>query len=222
MKGFYVLLAAVALGGGGWLVYSVRHGSEGPPHLGGSGPAVPATDNFRGFTLGSDSAPIEITEYSDFECPWCAAFAAVQMPVVRQQLIAAGKARWRFREFPLSSHKYSRLAALAAQCAGEQGKFWEMHDQLFTHHDWAQTGKDPSGVFHGFAKDIGLDPDKYDACVQSQRYAGRIEASYQEGEARDVQATPTFFVDGRKFRGNPTSDAFKALVDSLITAHRKR
>ncbi len=222
MKGFYVLLAAVALAGGGWLVYSARRGSEGAPRLAGSAPAVPVTDNFRGFTLGSDSAPIEITEYSDFECPWCASFAAVQMPVVRQQLIATGKVRWRFREFPLSSHKYSRLAALAAQCAGEQGKFWEMHDQIFTHHEWAQTGKDPSGVFHGSAKDIGLDLAKYDACVESQRYAGRVEASYQEGEARDVQATPTFFIDGRKFQGNPTSDAFKALVDSLIAARRKR
>ncbi len=222
MKGFYVLLAAVALAGGGWLVYSARRGSEGAPRLAGPAPAVPVTDNFRGFTLGSDSAPIEITEYSDFECPWCASFAAVQMPVVRQQLIATGKVRWRFREFPLSSHKYSRLAALAAQCAGEQGKFWEMHDQIFTHHEWAQTGKDPSGVFHGSAKDIGLDLAKYDACVESQRYAGRVEASYQEGEARDVQATPTFFIDGRKFQGNPTSDAFKALVDSLIAARRKR
>jgi len=222
MKGFYVLLAAVALAGGGWLVYSARRGSEGAPRLAGAAPAVPVTDNFRGFTLGSDSAPIEITEYSDFECPWCASFAAVQMPVVRQQLIATGKVRWRFREFPLSSHKYSRLAALAAQCAGEQGKFWEMHDQIFTHHEWAQTGKDPSGVFHGSAKDIGLDLARYDACVESQRYAGRVEASYQEGEARDVQATPTFFIDGRKFQGNPTSDAFKALVDSLIAARRKR
>jgi len=220
MKGFYVLLGVVCLAGGGWLLYSASHKSG--PGLGSTAP-VPAvaTDGFRGFTLGSDSAPVEVTEYSDFECPWCATFATVQMPVVREQLIATGKVRWRYREFPLSMHKYSRLAALAAQCAGEQGRFWEMHDALFTRHQWAQTGKDPSDVFRGFARDLGVDLDKYDACMKSQRYAGRVQASVEEGEARGVQGTPTFFVDGRKFQGNPTSDAFKTLVDSLLARHRK-
>ena len=226
MKGFYMGLAVVAVAGGGWLWYSARHasGDRAPGALGPAAPvpAVPAADAFRGFTLGSDSAAIEVTEYSDFECPYCALFATVQMPVVRQQLIATGKVRWRYREFPLSMHKYSRLAALAGQCAGEQGKFWEMHDQLFNHHEWAQTGKDPAGRFHDFAKDIGLDLAKYDACLQSQRYTGRIEASYEEGEARGVQSTPTFFVDGRRYQGNATSDAFKALVDSLLPARRSR
>ena len=221
MKGFYVLLAVVFLAGGGWLVYSANHKSTAEPSSTAPVPAA-AADGFRGFTLGSDAAPIEVTEYSDFECPWCAAFATVQMPVVREQLIATGKVRWRYREFPLSAHKYSHLAALAAQCAGEQARFWEMHDALFTRHQWAQTGKDPSDLFRRFAKDIGVDVDKYDACMRSQRYAGRIDASYQEGEARGVQGTPTFFVDGRRFQGNPTSDAFKALVASLTAGRRKR
>ena len=221
MRGVYVVLGVVALAGGGWLVYSASHRSGDAPRATHPVPVIAASDAFHGFTLGSDSAPVEITEYSDFECPWCAAFATVQMPVVKEQLIVTRKVHWRYRDFPLSVHRHSRLAALAAQCAGEQGKFWEMHDQLFTHHDWAQTDKDPQSVFRGFAKTIGLDTDKYDACVEGQRYAGRIEASYQEGEARDVQGTPTFFVDGRKFKGSPTSDALKALVDSLIAARRK-
>src|SRR2546421_9308256 len=118
--------------------------------------------------LGSDAAPIEIAEYSDFECPFCASFATVQMPVIRTQLIATGKVRWRFRDFPLPTHAYSRYAALAAQCAGEQGKFWEMHDQLFTNHQWAQTGKNPRGLFRDLARGIGLDLDQYDPCMDSQ------------------------------------------------------
>src|SRR5947209_6079581 len=203
MKGFYLLLVAVAAIGGGALWYQSQR-NVAPPAPSAPLP-VAAADAFHGFTLGSDAAPIEVTEYSDFECPWCAAFATVQMPVVREQLIATGKVRWRYREFPLSAHKYSHLAALAAQCAGEQARFWEMHDALFTRHQWAQTGKDPSDLFRRFAKDIGVDVDKYDACMRSQRYAGRIDASYQEGEARGVQGTPTFFVDGRRFQGNPTS-----------------
>jgi protein-disulfide isomerase len=216
MKGFYVLLALVAVAGGGAMWYS-SHRTPAPPPA--AAPVVAATDGFRGYTLGVESAPVEVTEYSDFECPFCASFATVQMPVIREQLIAAGKLRWRYRDFPLPTHRYSRYAALAAQCAGEQGKFWEMHDQLFEHHEWAQTGKNPRSLFRDLARAAGVDLDKYDACVDGQRYAGRIEASVQEGEAAGVRGTPSFFVNGRPFERS-TSDDFKALVDSLTKKHK--
>ena len=219
MKGFYILLAAVAIGGAGWLVYAARHKPEERPAPAAPVPVAPA-GAFRGYTLGSDAAPIHITEYSDFECPFCASFVTVQMPEVQTQLIATGKVQLRFRDFPMSRHEYSGLAALAAQCAGEEGKFWEMHDQLFFHHQWAEQGKNPSGMFRGFAKTIGLDTDRYDACMDSKRYASRIQESYQEGIALGVDATPKFFVDGRAFAGRPTSDAFKTLVDSLIALRK--
>jgi protein-disulfide isomerase len=212
MKRFYGLLATVAVLGGGAIWYSSQRNSPPPPSA--TAPVPASTDGFRGYTLGSASAPIEVTEYSDFECPFCASFATVQMPVVREQLIVPGKVRWRYRDFPLQSHRYSRYAALAAQCAGEQGKFWEMHDQLFGQHQWAQTGDNPRSLFRDFARSVGVDLEKYDACMDSQRYAGRIEASVQEGEAAGVRGTPSFFVNGRPF-ARATSDDFKALVDSL-------
>lgn len=217
MKGFYRLLVAVAVVGGGALWYvSQRKPSAGAPLAASSEPLpVAAADGFRGYTLGAASAPVEITEYSDFECPFCASFATVQMPVIREQLIATGKVRWRFRDFPLPAHAYSRYAALAAQCAGEQGKFWEMHDQLFLNHQWAQTGKNPRGLFRDFATAIALDVAKYDACMDGQRYAGRIQASAAEGAALGVRGTPSFFANGRAFAGRATSDDIKALVDSL-------
>ncbi len=217
MKGFYRLLVAVAVIGGAVLWYASQRKPSSAAPLGAPGGPLPvaATDGFRGYTLGAAAAPIEVTEYSDFECPFCASFATVQMPVIREQLIATGKVRWRFRDFPLPRHAYSRHAALAAQCAGEQGKFWEMHDQLFTNHQWAQTGKNPSGLFRDLAKANGLDLAKYDACVDGQRYTGRIQASVEEGAAFGVKGTPSFFVNGRPFEGRATSDDFKALVDSL-------
>ncbi|HXI65990.1 MAG TPA: DsbA family protein [Gemmatimonadales bacterium] len=212
MNRFYLLLVAVALIGGGVLWFGSRR-QPAPP---ATAPIpIAAADGFHGFTLGSDSAKVEVTEYSDFECPFCASFATVQMPVIRQQLITTGKVRWRYRDFPLPVHQFSRYAALAAQCAGEQGKFWEMHDQLFSNHQWAQTGKNPASLFRDFARTIGLDIDKYDACVDGQRYAGRIQASVQEGEALGVRGTPSFFVGGQMFQGRATSDDFKALFDSL-------
>jgi protein-disulfide isomerase len=174
-------------------------------------------DGFRGYTMGSDKAPVEITEYSDFECPFCANFATIQMPTVREQLIATGKVRWRYRDYPIQSHAYGRFAAHAAQCAGEQGKFWDMHDQLFFHHQWAMTGKDPTQLFRGFARAIGVDLNRYDACMSSGKYASRIEFSRQEGDQRGVEGTPTFFINGKKFTGSSaTSDAFKAIADSII------
>ena len=218
MKGFYLLLVGVAVIGGGVLWYSSQERTPAPAPS--ASVPVAAADGFRGYTLGSDSAPIEITEYSDFECPFCASFATVQMPVIREQLIATGKVRWRYRDFPLPTHAYSRYAALAAQCAGEQGKFWEMHDQLFTNHQWAQTAKNPRGLFRDFVRAIGLDLDKYDACMDGQRYAGRIQASVQEGEARGVKGTPSFYVNGRPYQGRSASDDFKALVDSLTKKHK--
>jgi len=223
MKRFYVLLVAVAVIGGGALWYgSQQSAPPAPPAPAAPSAPLPVTaaDAFRGYTLGSESAPVEVTEYSDFECPFCASFATVQMPVIREQLISTGKLRWRFRDFPLPSHKYSRYAAMAAQCAGEQGKFWEMHDQLFNNHQWAQTGKNPRGLFRDFARASGLDLDKYDACMDGQRYAARLEASVQEGEAVGVRGTPSFFVSGRPYTGRGTSDDFKALVDSLTKKHK--
>jgi protein-disulfide isomerase len=219
MKGFYILLAVVGIGGAAWLVYSAQHKPAERPAS--TAPVPVAPSGFKGFTLGSDSAPVHITVYSDYQCPYCASFVTVQMPEVRAQLLNTGKAQLRFREFPLQSHEYSRVAALAGECAGEQGKFWEMHDQLFFNQaKWVQRGKEPSGMFRDFAKTIGLDMDRYNACMDSQRYAGRIEESRQEGIALGVDATPKFYFNGVRLNAMPTSDLFKAMVDSIIKARK--
>jgi len=216
MNRFYVVLGVVAVVLGASLFVVLRQ-SGGAAAAAASAPPVAVTDDgFRGYTLGSGDAVVEVTEYSDFECPFCANFATVQMPTIKEQLINTGKVRWRYRDFPLPSHQYSRYAAHAAQCAGEQGKFWDMHDQLFSHHQWAQTGKDPSSLFRDFAKTIGLDVQRYDQCMTAGRFAARIEFSRQEGDKLLVNGTPTFFVNGKIYSARANSDAFKAIADSII------
>lgn len=216
MRRFYVVLAAVAVVLGISLFVLLRSGGGATAAAVGPPPTV-VDDGFRGYTLGSGDAVVEITEYSDFECPFCANFATIQMPTIKQQLISTGKVRWRYRDFPLPIHQYSRFSAHAAHCAGEQGKFWEMHDQLFYNHQWAQTGRDPSGLFRDFARTIGLDLPRYDACMTAGRYASRIEFSRQEGNQLLVNGTPTFFVNGKMFiASRATSDTFKAMADSII------
>jgi protein-disulfide isomerase len=224
MKRFYLLLGAVAVAG----VVALLLAARDRPALGLSwdGPAPqPATDGFNGFVAGSDSAPIEIVEFLDFECPACANFAVIQFPTIREQLIATGRVRWRSRDFPLPGHQYSRFAAHAAHCAGEQGKYWEMHDQMFeVHGSWAQTGRDPGRLFRDLAQRAGVDAARYDECMQSGRYAGRIEASRQEAERLGVGGTPAFFVDGRHLQGGgvPNSDEIKRLVDQALAGRAPR
>jgi protein-disulfide isomerase len=217
MNRFYVVLGVLAVVLGIAVFTLLRTGGTAPAAAAGPPPTV-ADDGFRGYSLGQGRAPVEITEYLDFECPVCASFATIQMPTIKEQLINTGRVRWRYRDFPLPIHKYSRFAAHAAQCAGAQGKFFEMHDQLFIHHQWAQTGKDPSDLFRSFAQSSGVDLTAYDACMEAGRYAQRIEFSRQEGDQLLVDGTPTFFANGKKldFRRLPGSDDFKAIADSII------
>lgn len=216
MKRFHVLVVVVAAVLAAGVFALLKTGGGAPAAAAGPPPTV-VDDGFRGYTLGSGDAPVEITEYLDFECPVCASFATIQMPTIKEQLINTGRVRWRYRDFPLPGHRYSRFSAHAAQCAGAQGKFFEMHDQLFYSHQWAQTGKDPSRLFRDLARAAGVDLAQYDQCMQSGQFAARIEFSRQEGDRLLVDGTPTFFVNGRKlsFRRLPNSDDFKALVDSI-------
>lgn len=221
MNRFYVVVGVVAVVLAGAVFALLKTGGGAPAAAAGPPPTV-IDDGFRGYSLGSGDAPVEITEYLDFECPVCASFATIQMPTIKEQLINTGRVRWRYRDFPLPMHKYSRFSAHAAQCAGAQGRFFEMHDQLFYHHQWAQTGKDPSRLFRDLAKAAGVDLAAYDACMEAGRYAARIEFSRQEGDQLLVDGTPTFFANRKKltFRRVPTSDDFKAVVDSIRTEHR--
>jgi len=220
MKRFYLMLGVLTLALGAMLVYLLKT-NPSAPRAANEAPAAVVDDGFRGYTMGSDSAPVEVTEYGDFECPACAGFAVIQMPTIKEQLITTGKLRWRYRDYPLPMHPYARLAAHAAQCAGEQGKFWEMHDQLFMNHSWAQTGKNPTGLFRDMARAAGVDVGRYEACLQSGKFAARIEFSRQEGEQRLVNGTPTFYINGKMYTGRNNSDAFKAAIDSAAAALRR-
>ena len=227
MKRFYLLLGLVAVAGGVLIWQASRPGRGGAVAAGDTAtlPFTPADSAFPGYVLGSDSAPVEVVEYADYECPVCASFGAVQFPSIRQQLIETGRVRWRFRDFPLlGTHRWARLSAMVVACASEQGKEWEAMDALFQRHaEWAQRPADPTGLLADRMQGIGVDMGRYRSCMDSQRYAGRIEASRVEGIARAVRGTPTFFVNGREheFR-RATSDEFLALVDSLTAGGTRR
>lgn len=215
MNRFYLTLLGLAILGAGVLAYLVMKpkGISIPANV-----AVLAADTagFRGYYLGSDSAKVEVSEYADYECPACRDFETVQFPTVRQQLIESGLVRWRYRDFPLDIHHQPRVAAHAAACANDQGKLWEMHTVIYERQpEWA-VKRDASGTFRDYAQTLALDLGKYDECMQSARYAGRIEASVQEGLKLGVGSTPTFLIGGRLYAGSLPSDSLKALVTALL------
>jgi protein-disulfide isomerase len=160
---------------------------------------------------------VEITEYADYQCPFCQTFDQLQMPTIKQELIDAGRLRWRYRDFPLQQHSFSRLSAHSAACADEQGKYWEQHRRIYEgQQDWAEA-RDAAPIFRQYAQAAGLDLARYDSCMRSAKYAGRIQASYDEGVRVGVSATPTLLVGGRLYQGRLDSDAIARLVDSLVT-----
>ncbi|HEX4634283.1 MAG TPA: thioredoxin domain-containing protein [Gemmatimonadales bacterium] len=227
MKRFYGLLAVVAIAAIAFLIYSANQQPTGAvPGSSASTAPVSAQDSaFPGYILGSDSAPVKIVEFADYECPICALFATVQFPTIREQLIKTGKVQWILRDYPLppTTHRWSHLAANAVACASEQGKAWDMIDAMFDHHDWALQSSNPTSVFRGLAQGVGVNPTTWDACVSADRYAGRIQASVSRGDALGVGGTPTFFIDRKEVAGTDrSSDRFQHLADSIIAAHPKK
>jgi len=176
------------------------------------------TSGFRGYVTGSATAPIEVTEYGDLECPVCASFSTVQFPDVKARLIDTGKIRFRYRDFPLDGpHKHPRVAAHAAACANEQGKYWEAHEAMFRSQTDYALADNPMGPLADIMKSVGVNVDTWNACMKSAKFAGRIQASENEATALGIASTPSFLIGGRIYEGM-ASDKMVKLVDSLIAA----
>jgi len=216
MNRFYLLLGGIAVAGAGVIAFlAVRK----PPVSIPANPVINVADTsgFHGYLYGSDSAALEVTEYADFECPACQQWAAVQFPTIEERLIRTGKVRWRYRDFPLDIHRHSRVAAHAAACAEEQGQYWAMNQRIYSWEgNWPEK-RDPVGIFRDYARGLGLDVAKWDACMESGRYAARIQASLIEGQQLGVPSTPTFYIRGRLYPGAGAVhyDMLKAMLDSL-------
>jgi protein-disulfide isomerase len=211
MNRFYLVLGAAGLASIAALVYQVQKPKAVSIPVNVT-VLVADTAGFRGYLLGSDSARLEVTEYADYQCPVCQDFESIQFPAVRQQLIETGIVRWRYRDFPLPMHPNSRVAAHAAACANDQGKFWPMHDALYQHQpEWAPM-KNPAGAYAGYAKAAGLDVAQYDQCMVSAKYAGRIQASYDEAVKVGATGTPSFIIGTQLYPHTLPSDSIRAIV----------
>ena len=162
---------------------------------------------------GSISAPIEIIEFSDFQCPYCLRAD----PTVRQVLDTYGnRIRFVYRHYPLPNHPFARPAAEAAACAGEQGKFWPYHDLLF-----ANPSKLSDADLKQHAAGLGLNAAQFNGCVDTHKLKAEIDADLKAGENAGVNGTPAFFINGRMLSGAQPFEAFKKIIDEELTLKGK-
>jgi protein-disulfide isomerase len=157
---------------------------------------------------GPENAPVEIIEFSDFECPFCLA----ANPTVAQVLATYGdRIRFVYRHYTLPNHPNARPAAEASACAAEQGKFWQYHDQLF-----ANQSRMTAADLKQHAVQLGLDVEKFNTCVDERRYQPDVDADVAAAQAAGVTGTPAFFINGRHVSGAQPFEVFKQIIDEEL------
>lgn len=176
-----------------------------------------AQKNFRRYdvptdddpALGPANAPITIIEFSDYQCPYCEQWHQQVFTQMRQNY--GDKIRFVYRDFPLSFHPQATPAAEAANCANEQGAFWDFHDKLFSGQ--LELGEQ---AFVQYAKDLGLDMARFNECVSSRRYASEVQSDFDFAANLGVQSTPTFFINGIPLVGAQPYATFKQVIDKEL------
>lgn len=164
---------------------------------------------------GNSAAPVTIVEFSDFQCPFCQKVNATLYQILAKY---EGSVRLSFRDFPLQQHPQAIIAAEAARCATEQGKFWEYHDALFAN----PVNLDKQGLIER-ARSLKLDIDSFDTCLNSGKYKAQIEQDIRDGMKAGVAGTPAFFVNGVFLSGMQMVTVFEKIIDEeLATAARSR
>jgi protein-disulfide isomerase len=163
---------------------------------------------------GNASSTVTLVEYSDFQCPACAAYFSVVEKVFKEN---ATKMQFVYRHFPLPQHANAIPASLASEAAGKQGKFWEMYEMIFsTQKDW-ENSTDSAKIFSGYATKLGLDMKKYATDVTSKELADKISGSVKAGVKAGINSTPTFYLNGKKIQNPSGYEEFKKIIDEAIS-----
>ena len=166
---------------------------------------------------GDENAPVTVVMFADFQCPFSLNFWLKTLPKLEEQYIKTGKVKLVYKDFPLNSiHPQAQKAAEAAECADDQGKFWEYHDVLFERQrEWGST--QGTEKFKEYAQELGLDAEQFAECLDSGKYADEVSNDYNDGKNYSVSGTPTFFVNGIKVAGAQPFSKFKQIIDNELS-----
>lgn len=195
------------------LATAVKSGSNATPVAANQAPRRYKIPIEGAPSIGPENAAITIIEFSDYQCPYCTKWHQE----VYHQLMETykGKIRFIYKDFPLFSiHENAIPAAEAAYCAGEQNKYWEYHDRLFSGD--AQLNL---ATYQQYASDVSLNIDKFNACITNRTYQKDVEANYEWAANLGIQSTPTFFINGLAMVGAQSYASFKQVVDDELAGN---
>lgn len=166
--------------------------------------------------IGDEKAQVTIVEFGDYQCPACGAAHPIVTKILEDY---KGKVKFVFRHFPLPSHKNARAAAMAAEAAGSQDKFFEMHGLLYENQaEWSESNNPIDEYFVTYAEELKLDPEKFKAALSNKTYEAIIQQGVTDGTTVGVTATPTFFINEEKITGGLPYEEFKAKIDTALSA----
>ena len=175
---------------------------------------------------GNKNAKLTLIEFSDYQCPFCSRHVQQTLPQLEKDYIKTGKVKYVFFDFPLDFHKNAFRAAEAADCAGEQGKFWQMHDLLFAN----QKALEPTDLTN-YAKELKLDTSKFQKCLDSGKYANEVKKDIEIGQKAGVTGTPSFFLGVtnpkdpnvkaiKVIKGAQPFSNFKEAIDTTLSSQK--
>ena len=162
---------------------------------------------------GPTDAKVTLVEFGDFQCPAC---AQTQPVVNKLKEEYKGKVNFVFRHYPLPQHKNAVIAAQAAESAGEQKKFWEMHDALYENlSEWAEVDK-PLNIFIKYARELSLNTDQFKKAIETEKFKSKVLKDEQDGGAAQIRYTPTFFINGRIIEGSSTYETLRGGIETEL------
>mgnify|MGYP001606602473 FL=1 len=168
--------------------------------------------------LGKNNAKVTMIEFSDFECPFCKRYFDETISQIIKDYVDTGKIKMYYRHFPLDFHPAAMPAALASECANEQGKFWEYHDKVFAEQDKisGKTGDTITAQLKTWAQEMRLNTSQFDSCLDNTKFQANVDADRADGTTAGVSGTPTFFINGKRIVGAQPYAAFKTLIDEEL------
>jgi protein-disulfide isomerase len=169
------------------------------------------------YVLGNKNAEVIVVEFSDYQCPFCRRFYLNTIKQLKKDYIDTGKVAFVYRDFPLEFHPMAQKTAEAAQCAGEQGKYYEYHDKVFEEQAKMGQGTIPYSIddLKRWANEIGLDMQKFNDCLNNEKYKDEVQKDFYDGIVANVEGTPTIFIGKR---GKPAKKIVGALPYEVIKA----
>ncbi len=168
------------------------------------------------WTKGNPNATVVIEEFGDYQCPVCGVFHKTMKEI---ETAYGNRIKFTFRNFPLTMHPFAYDAARAAEAAGNQGKFWEMHNKIYESQQEWSAASDAKVNFLTYAKDLGLDLDKFATDMGAQNIVGRVSDDMRRGKAIDLNSTPTIIINGKRsleFDDFKTTDRFRQVIDAEL------